>query len=43
MTFVNGVPIIDTGEVKKTSVIKTLTPQVRPDEWERIRAEYRGK
>jgi hypothetical protein len=42
MTFVDGVPIIDT-EPKKPSVIKPLTPQARPDEWERIRAEYRGK
>jgi hypothetical protein len=42
MTFVNGVPVVDS-EDKKTSVIRPLTPQARPDEWERIRAEYRGK
>ena len=42
MTFVGGVPIVD-GTAKPKSVIKPLTPQARPDEWERIRAEYRGK
>jgi hypothetical protein len=42
LQYVNGVPIIG-GEEPKRSVIKPLTPQARPDEWENIRKEYQGR
>jgi len=41
LSFENGVPIIGAEPLK--TVIKPLTPQARPDEWEKIRREYQGK
>lgn len=42
MAFEHGIPIVN-AEAPKKSVIRPLTPQARPDEWEKLRKEYRGK
>lgn len=51
LVFEFGVPVIDPMRGATNSnaagagkaLVKSLTPQARPDEWEKLRKEYRGK